>query len=71
MNARPYSVVRDVLCLALNEVQRNLLSRPDDPELIKLRASVQRRIALLDGWGATHETDEVASSFDESEKDAR
>lgn len=52
MNARPYSLLLDVLRFTLEQVEIDLSSRPTDPELIELKLSVQRRLALLESWGA-------------------
>ena len=68
MNPRPYSVVSDVLRFTLTQIEKNLVSRPDDTQLLELRASVRRRLALLDGWTST---DGVASQPDQSEKGIR
>ena len=48
MNPKPYSIVREVLSFALAQVESDLSKHPEDLELLRLKSSLERRLAMLE-----------------------
>jgi hypothetical protein len=56
MNARPYSMVIEILRFTLRRVEKNLLAHPDDAKLVELKRTLERRLATLEGRPVTDES---------------